>query len=537
MVRRAHRTYFWSASQARLRLEDSVTMSAAPVETELKLRVAPTGMQRLIAAPVFKRAAREPVQKLVSVYYDTPELDLCRSGAALRVRRQGDRYIQCVKWGGDARGGLHQRNEIEVELSGPDPDLSKIADAGTDMLFRSPRIAADLQPVFETHFTRARRLVVLQEGATVEASVDRGEIRSGDRTELLSEVELELKRGEVPALFQLAIQISEHAPVALENRSKAERGYALFRAIPPAPVKAASPLLAGDITVSEAFASLAWDSVRQMHANEEGVLKGEDPEYLHQMRVGLRRLRSAFSAFSRALPAAARDRVMPDLRWLGARLGPARDWDVFAIETLPAVRAAMPGVEALDSLAAEVARRRGVAQREMRRTLRSRRYPRAMLTLASWLSAQSWQEDADDEQRTLLSSPVRAYAQAELERRYERVRKRGRKLDALDAASRHELRIAIKKLRYSVEFFASMFDAAAARALRSRLARLQDTLGTMNDAATLQRLMADLHAVTGDAAMVHARGVLLGWSAGRGDALTAELNRAWKAFRRTQTFW
>jgi hypothetical protein len=82
-----------------------------------------------------------------------------------------------------------------------------------------------------------------------------------------------------------------------------------------------------------------------------------------------------------------------------------------------------------------------------------------------------------------------------------------------------------------------MFDADAARALRSRLARLQDTLGTMNDAATLQRLMADLHAETGEATLAHARGVLFGWSAGRADALSADLGRAWKAFRRTQTFW
>jgi inorganic triphosphatase YgiF len=513
-------------------------MSAAPVETELKLRVAPATMQRLATAPVFRGAAREPVQKLTAVYYDTPELDLCRNGAALRVRREGTRYIQCVKWGGGARAGLHQRNELEVELSGPQPDLSRITNTGADTLFRSPRIAADLQPVFETQFTRSRRLLVLQEGVTVEVSLDRGEIRSGDRTEPLSEVELELKRGEVPALFQLAIQIAEHASVSLENRSKAERGYALFRAIPARPVKAAPPSLAVEMSASDAFASLAWDSVRQMHANQESTLNGDDdPEYLHQMRVGLRRLRSAFSAFSRALPVAARDRVMPDLRWVGSRLGPARDWDVFMTETLPAIRGAMPAVEALDHLAVEASRRRNIAQREVRRTLRSRRYQRAMLSLACWLSAQSWREEADADQRALLDSPVRAYAQAELERRYERVRKRGRKLEELDASGRHELRIAIKKLRYSVEFFASIFDPEAARSLRSRLARLQDILGTMNDAATLQRLMADLHSDTGDVAVAHARGLLFGWSAGRADALGTELNRAWRAFRRSQTFW
>jgi CHAD domain-containing protein len=160
-----------------------------------------------------------------------------------------------------------------------------------------------------------------------------------------------------------------------------------------------------------------------------------------------------------------------------------------------------------------------------------------MLSLACWLAAQAWRDDAGDEQRALLDSPVRAYAQAELERRYQRVRKRGRKLADLDAAGRHELRIAIKRLRYSVEFFVSLFDAAAVRALRNRLTRLQDILGTMNDGVTLQRLLADVHAQTNDVAMAETRGVLLGWSAGRGEALTAELNRAWRAFRRSATFW
>jgi CHAD domain-containing protein len=169
--------------------------------------------------------------------------------------------------------------------------------------------------------------------------------------------------------------------------------------------------------------------------------------------------------------------------------------------------------------------------------LRSRRYPQVMLGLSCWLASRSWQEGADEGERVRLATPVRAYAQAELERRYERVRRCGRKLAELDAPGRHQLRIEIKKLRYSVEFFAPLFDPEASRALRTRLARLQDILGTMNDAATLQRLLSDLHADTKEIAMTEARGVLTGWSAGRAEALHTELERAWKSFRRTRTFW
>lgn len=511
-------------------------MGSPPVETELKLRVPAPSMQRLGSHPALKSGERTAPQKLRAIYYDTPDLTLSRAGIALRVRREGRRWIQTVKWAGDVLGALHRRNESEVEVTSFTPDLAKF-DPEVAVLFRSPQIAEALQPVFETDFVRAKRMVIADDASQVEASLDRGEIRSGERVEDLSELELELKAGSVPALFNLALKIAETTPVALEGRSKAERGYALFRNATQAPTKASAPPLTNDMAVSDAFAAVAWENLRQIQANEEGALLGKDPEFLHQMRVALRRLRSTFSAFSRALPPDADANVKADLRWLGSRLGPARDWDVFVTETLPAVRAATGDSAGFQPLVTAVGRRRSASHREVRRALRSRRYPQVMLKLSCWLAARSWHEGADEEQLARLATPVRAYAQAELERRYERVRRRGRKLAELDAPARHELRIAIKKLRYSVEFFTPLFNAEATRALRTRLARLQDILGTMNDAVTLKRLLSEIHADTKAIGMAEARGVLIGWSAGRGEALHGELDRAWKSFRRTPTFW
>jgi triphosphatase len=511
-------------------------MGSPPVETELKLRVPRLALQRLGTHPALKTAERTPPQKLRSIYYDTPDLALSRAGVALRVRREGRRWIQTVKWAGDVHGALHRRNEAEVEVAGPAPDLAKFGPE-VIMLLRAPQIADSLQPVFETHFVRVTRLVAIDGTSKVEASLDRGEIRSGERVEDLSELELELKAGTVPALFSLALKIAETTPVSLEGRSKAERGYALFTDAPHDPIKASAPALSSEMTVSEAFAVVAWENVRQVQANEQGTLEGKDPEFLHQMRVALRRLRSAFGAFSRALPPECDERVKADLRWLGSRLGPARDWDVFVTETLPAVQDSVGESAAFGPLVTAARSRRAAVQRELRRGLRSRRYPQVMLALSCWLASRAWHEGADDEQLARLGIPIRAYAQTELERRYERVRKQGRKLAELDAPQRHELRIAIKKLRYSIEFFASLFDPEPSRALRTRLARLQDILGTMNDAATLQRLLSEIHANTQDVALAEARGVLTGWSAGRGEALHAELDRAWKSFRRTPTFW
>ena len=155
-------------------------MGSPPVETELKLRVPAPSMQRLGSHPALKSGERTAPQKLRAIYYDTPDLTLSRAGIALRVRREGRRWIQTVKWAGDVLGALHRRNESEVEVTSFTPDLAKF-DPEVAVLFRSPQIAEALQPVFETDFVRAKRMVIADDASQVEASLDRGEIRSGER--------------------------------------------------------------------------------------------------------------------------------------------------------------------------------------------------------------------------------------------------------------------------------------------------------------------------------------------------------------------
>lgn len=506
------------------------------METELKLAIAPAATERLGRHPLLDLEREGALERLVATYYDTPERELRRRGASLRVRREHGAWVQTVKWSGQTRGGLHQRHELECELAGPEPDLARIAHPELDAIFRSEALAATIVPVFETDFTRAKRLLEVN-GAMIEASLDRGEVRGGGGAEPVSELELELKGGAASALFDLALRLATDLPLRLENRSKAERGYALADHTAAAPRKAQLPTLEASMSTSEAFAEIAWSALTHLQANERGVLAGRDPEYLHQMRVALRRLRSALSTFAPVLPTAARAPIAHDLKRLNAALGAARDWDVLVTETLPAVRQAFAGRVAVETLIAQAGRLRAAAQRDMRRTVRTREFQRALLGLAAWLSARGWEAQADASGRESLAQGARAYAQLALERRYARVRKRGRRLEELTDDELHALRIAIKKLRYSIDFFGSLFDSGAVRRVRSRLARLQDVLGTINDAATLARLVDEGYAAGRAAGLSEARGILLGWSAGRADSLRTELARAWKSFRRCGTFW
>jgi len=507
------------------------------VETELKLRIPQAALERVRVHPLLATAGPQPVHDLDAVYYDTPDCSLRRAGAALRVRREGGRWVQTVKWSGSARAALHERNEIEMELQGPAPDCTKFVHPDIAALFRAVHVARTLRPVFETRITRSTRILTTADGSIVEASLDEGEIRSGDRAEPVCELELELKEGQVSSLFGVALELTAAAPLYLENRSKAGRGYALVRGEPAAPTRAGSPVLDADMSVSAAFAAIAWSTLTHLQANEQGAIEGKDPEFLHQMRVALRRLRSALSVFADALPSAARQPIVADLRWLSAALGPARDWDVFVTETFPPLRLTFGDRPGIAALAAEARRRQTAARRTMKAAVRSRRYQRVLIGLGSWLATHAWRERAGDGARAVLDGAVRSYAQSELEARYERVRKRGRKGARLSAPELHQLRIAIKKLRYALDFFGSLFDAEAVRRLRSRLSRLQDVLGTINDAATMQHLIAQGYADGRSAGVAEARGILLGWSEGRACALRAELDRAWKAFRRSETFW
>ncbi len=511
-------------------------MHAAP-EIELKLQVPPDAVRRLAAHRLLKGVGRPVKRRLYSVYFDTPGLDLSRQGVALRLRREGGRWIQAVKGGGTVLAGLHQRAEDEAEVAGPAPDLSRIGDHGLAKAFSLEHLSAGLEPVFITDISRSSRLLELDSGGSIEASLDRGVIRSGDRIKPVTELELELKAGDPWNLYELALKLVKDVPLSIENRSKAERGYALFRDKGSNPVKARPAALTPEVSVGDAFKAVMWANLAHLQANEGGMLEGRDSEYLHQMRVALRRLRSAFGVFAPLFPGAAIAPTRAELKWLASSLGPARDWDVFMTETLPPIEkefGAHGELKAFNERCREL--RRG-ANARARRAVRSARYQRLMLSLAGWLAAEGWRSPLDAGRSAALNAQVGEFAAKVLERRYNQVCKRGHRVGGLSATLLHRLRIAIKKFRYATDFFAGLYEGRPVREALKRLSGLQDILGAMNDAATVANLMA--HGFDGAVGkrVLEAKGILLGWSRERAATLKRELKSAWKEFRSAEKFW
>jgi len=497
-------------------------------ETEFKLSIAPeqaSGFWHALRArfPGLKPETRN----LYSAYYDTPGGDLRKGGVALRLRRQAGRWIQTIKSVGSANGGLHRRNEHETEVAAQLPSFPAMTDAGFGDLIADHRIRESLGVVFSTEFERSAALLQWKPDTVIEIALDQGLIAAGKLRDAICEIELELKFGDTGALFDLARTIATDIPVRLDNRSKAERGYALAANARPAPVKAGSSPLRPGMRIDEAFVALAFECLAHLQANEPGTIAGRNPEYRHQARVALRRLRSLIRVFAPIFPDAPWTVLLDQVKQLARTLGEARNLDVFLGETLPRTGSgAQPGMQALKRRA-QAARRK--AGRAAGAALADRSHALLMLDLTETLLNLLRPGDP-------ASKPIDEFASAALARNHAKIRKRGRNMRKLEFEDLHRLRIAVKRLRYSMEFFEPLAPKKAHDALDA-LSELQDLLGHLNDAATAWKLLDTLAVEDAAAEFQQAIGYVRGWTARDGEHCRQHLANAWKRFDGLDRWW
>ena len=469
-----------------------------------------------------------------SAYYDTANERLRRAGVALRLRRDGARRLQTLKVDSGA-AGLSARAEWEMPAPRGKLDVAAfpreeiLAATGLDVA----KLATRLRPWFETRFARRSAPVIVDGATRAEISVDRGYVAAGERRAPISEIELELKAGDTASLLRYAAGIAKPLGLALEFESKAQRGYRLVagEAFPP-PHKWRRPRLGELAAPSEAFGAIFAAALTQAGANARGVAHGGDPEYLHQMRVGLRRLRSALLAFRDLVPRKAAKPIVERLRSFMPVLGAARDWDVFC-ESL--VRQGTQEPERAPALAPLLARARGKrssARRHARLAAASPRLQAFLLRALRWVNDGPWKGRAQQAEGSLG-----LFAAAALERLHRKALEQAQEIDWSDAERRHRLRIRMKRLRYACDFFAASFAGAAARPYIKRLAALQDILGDLNDITVARRLLAEI-APRGCAPELaapagHTRQAL----AVRERVLVISLDAAWAAFEKRRPFW
>ena len=525
------------------------------MEIELKLSLAPQDASRLRAHPLLAQSAQGPlVLQMHDIYVDTPDLQLCRHQAGLRVRQVDGRWVQTLKAGGTVSGGLHSRHEWEGEVPGPQPDLAALdAAIGRKQpiraLLRQDAIRDALRPVFTTRIERTVWQLRTPQGDEIECVLDQGVIERGadgadgangvdgvGYSVAVSEIELELKQGQAASLFDVALALLQEVPLQLGHMSKAERGYRLAAPQPLRAVKAQPLALDAAMSVEQAFLAIAGNCLEQVSGNQDGVAAGADVESVHQMRVGLRRLRSALGMFKSLL--ALPDALKNELGWLGGALGEARDWDVLAGNTL----AQLDGEAATDAaaLAAAAHAQARLKHVEAAQAVTSARCTACMLGLQRWLQARAWRDSCSVRQVRRLDAPVSPFAQATVRKDQRRLMKRGKRLLHASPQQRHQVRIAAKKTRYATEFFASLFAARTVQPYVGRLSALQDELGWLNDVQVADRLLQQLPDVQADQAdqsaqdglRLHAA-FIRGYLAARAQAQGTDgrMHKAWRRFK------
>ncbi|MEX0958928.1 MAG: CHAD domain-containing protein [Burkholderiales bacterium] len=510
-------------------------------EIELKLSVPPQDAPRIWRSRTLSSLPRsKPVsRRLFSAYYDTPARDLARRGVALRLRRENGRWMQTVKGSGTAVSGLHARSEFETEVPAQFISFPALTEAGLAELVEDAAFRQSLEVVFTTDFMRATSIAEPASGDRIEISLDRGDIVAGGRHEALCEIELELKSGSATRLFDLAAELAGELPLRLDNVSKAERGYRLAGAASLRPVKAAASALLEDMNVDAAFQAVVSACLQHLQANERGVLESNDPEYIHQARVAIRRLRCALGLFGHAVPKPHFAGSLTWLKSLAATLGAARDRDVFCSGLL--AEALSGGVGSLHTSARTIRQRaaaqRGLARKRAKAALADPGYTQRSLAFSRLLAEGAWAQTRDAAHSGMAALPLTEFAAKLLLHRDRKVRKRGSELKRDEPATLHALRIQIKKLRYACEFFAPLFGRKAVKRYLSRLEALQDILGELNDAATADRLLDELASRTGDPGYQQTVGFLRGYAAASADARLDELGEAWERFERTESFW
>jgi len=507
------------------------------LEVELKLTIAPQDVKALTRAAPLKAAAlgRAVTTHLYSIYYDTPQFALRDSRVALRLRRAGKRWVQTLKSAGQVNAGLHQREEIDTPLAAQILNYRALSESNAAPILADPRLPLQLTPVFVTDFRRTTRQLQPAAGTHIELALDRGSIAAGSAQVPISEVELELKAGPPAHLVDLALALLDHVPMRLEPASKAERGYTLAAGSARAPVKARPLELNDQMSVAGALRAIVFACIEHLQANERGLLELEDVEYVHQARVAVRRLRSAFSVFRPAFPSALFERQLTEMRWLAQTLGQARDWDVLMTETMPAVCSALPAETSLHELIERCTGLRTAGRRAAQEAVASKRYTVLLLELGGVFLRAPWTVLAD-ESTAERDRPLLDFASSVLEQRHRKVVKRGGGLAELDDAQLHLLRIRIKKLRYATEFFSTLYDRKDVRDYVAALTQMQELLGTLNDVATADRIARALRD-DGKGTDLEGLGLLRGWCAARAQDSRTRLPKAWKRFERCKKFW
>jgi triphosphatase len=405
-----------------------------------------------------------------SVYFDTEDGEVHKAGYALRVRQVGDCFTQTVKTNGGS-AGLFDRGEWEASVKEMAPDPKALS---RTPLGKLKKLRRKLEPKVCSNVERTSWLID-RDGSVVEVVLDSGTVSAGDEKASFHELELELKSGEPATIFDFAQQLGQTVPLQVGVLSKEQRGLMLAQGGFGHEQKAAVPDIRKTMDAGQVFALIVHECIRHFRLNEALIKSERDPRALHQARVAMRRLRTAFSLFRPAIRQGSLEPLRNELREFITPFGEARNLDVF-----------------LDNRGDELGRRdRRKLTSALSETydqvidmLETQRSRDMFLDLVEWTGSEDWRKDA-------ASAPIGKFAAKRLDAVWRKIKRKGASIGDLEERQLHRLRISIKKLRYAVDFLAPLYATKRVRKFASSLEEMQDCLGLIHDDMISRQIVAD----------------------------------------------
>lgn len=492
---------------------------ATPSEIELRL----SGKASQLRAAFAKLDGRaHGTQNVLGTYYDTPDGYIWHRGFSLSLRENRDNHELTLK---EKDRGRLEYGRWTSFMAKPLVDIGSLPQ-------NAPRsklgviLPEELEPRFTSDIQRKRKTIKTGE-AVLRVSLDEGSIVAAKHRLQIAELKFALSSGPVADLLKCVGSTLHGNELSISPQSKASRGMGMLNGAPPETVKASKPYLDPSNTISQTVAKVLKVTATQIMGNLAAAVDGRDPEGVHQLRVSLRRLRSALLIFKKHLGPMSRDLDGETKRSL-KQLGDARDLDVFLTETLAPVIAGSCDEPGLVNLGGIAEKRRADAYGGVRQLVTDRQFNRFLLDLLT--VAEGGKLVVKNADVSLI--PM---AQRTLTRRHKKVMVAGNDFERLSEEQRHEVRIELKKLRYACDFFQTVFPGDATRAYLRRLADLQEHLGRLNDAAVAAQLTRELAA--GDTAASIGAALVRGWHAHGLRAVEPQVLGAWRKFVRARPFW
>lgn len=497
-------------------------------EIEFKFCIPPQQVAAVRAA--MQRAAHQKV-RLQAHYFDTPDNALSARCIAFRLRKEGERWVQTVKTPG---AGPLAREEHNVDMDcplaedapAPQPQLHAGSAAGTQLLDALRAASGPLAQTYGTDIDRTTRLIRRPAGV-VELAFDTGRIiaRQGTprQTEaVVCELEIELKEGAsagLDTLIMLATEWAKRFGLCLSTTSKAQRGEQLLRAEPQWPaIKAQQPRFGGkgkyEFNGAQLQRSAIAQCLGQVLGNISDIAGGQgSDEHIHQLRIGLRRLRTALQELGPLAPRHINPAWAHALKAAFQQLGALQDQgpvlNALTAEWQSAGAPRLPQPYMADRPAAE-----HPTLQQPPQTAQSIVHADALQAALIGLMGLTAQEGPHQDAIGLNGEDCRNLLQSRLETLHRKIRKASKRFATLPFEEQHRLRKRLKRLRYLTELLAPALTREGATWLTSLQPALA-ALGRLSDEQWAHQALRGITATTPEAWF----GV--GWTAARQPATVA----------------